>query len=231
MGKSDPIIRKSAVSFKKMLNSMRIRIWRIWRRRKNQATRGRLKHGSVSILSMNCTGGILYHDLGLPFLSPTINMYMQAEDFIKFCEDLPHYLSIEEMTECNDPAIKGDRTYPVAFLDDIKLFLVHYRSVAQAQGKWNERKQRIQEDSIVIIATDRDGMTHALKDRFEKLPYPKVMFVHRPDHHPSSFYLKGYEADESVGIITEPIGWKGIRPIDQFDWIGLLNGDTQGIIP
>ena len=43
---------------------------------------------NVTILSMNCTGGILYHELGLPFLSPTINLYIQAEDFIRFCERL-----------------------------------------------------------------------------------------------------------------------------------------------
>ncbi len=75
-----------------------------------------------------------------------------------------------------------------------------------------------------MIATDRDGMTEALKDRFGHLPYPKVMFTHLPDEkHPSSFYLKGYERENSVGIITEPIGWRGKRAIDQFDYITFFN--------
>ncbi len=209
---------------RKSLNALRIQIWRIWRRKRNRTARDRLKHPDVSILSMNCTGGILSHDLGLRFLSPTINMYMQAEDFIRFCENIQHYLSVEHMTECIDPVIKDGRAYPVAYLDDIKLFLVHYSSVEYAQKKWNERKRRILNNNIVVIAHDRDGMTSALKDRFEKLPYPKVMFVHQPDTaHPSCFYIRGYEQDGEVGIVTEPKGWLGLRPVDQFDYVDFFN--------
>lgn len=211
-------------AFRKVYSRLRICVWKHYRKRINRKNTLRLVNGNVSILSMNCTGGILYHDLRLRFLSPTINLYMQAEDFIKFCESLPYYLSIDQMTECTNPAIKGNRVYPVAYLGDIKLFLVHYSSVKQAQQKWNERKQRIKKNSIVVIATDRDGMTDALKDRFERLPYSKVMFAHKQDKkHPSCFYLKGYEQDDSVGIVTDPIGWRGLRPIDQFDYISFFN--------
>lgn len=68
-------------------------------------------------------------------------------------------------------------------------------------------------------------MTEELKDRFEKLPYRKVMFVNKPDKkHTSCFYLKGFEEEKSVGIITDPEGWKGLRPIDQFDYVNFLDG-------
>ena len=200
----------------------------VWRQRRKHICRRKARlfmNPDVSILSMNCTGGILYHDLGLQFRSPTINLYFQAEDFLRFCERLEDYLAIDTMTECLDPAIMQDRTYPVAWLGDIKLFLVHYHSVAEAQEAWNRRKKRLQGGEIVILATDRDGMTDELKDRFEMLPYKKVMFVHKPDlKHKSCFYLKGYEEEREVGIITEPRGWRGVRSIDQFDWIGFLNG-------
>lgn len=43
----------------------------------------------------------------------------------------------------------------------------------------------------MIINCDREGMTEEVKDRFEKLSYRKVMFVHKPDKkHPSCFILK-----------------------------------------
>ncbi len=42
--------------------------------------------------------------------------------------------------------------------------------------------------------------------------------------HPSCFYLKGFEEEKSVGIITDPKGWKGMRPIDQFDYVNFLDG-------
>ncbi len=208
---------------------MKNNIWQAKRNAINQADRKRLNPyaETASILSMNCIGGILSHDLGLRFLSPTVNLFFRAEDFIKFCENLDYYLSIDEFTECRDSAIIGQRTYPVAFLGDLTLYLVHYRSVAEAQEKWNERKTRINRDNIVLLNTDREGMTEALKDRFEALPYRKVMFTHLPDEtHKSCFYIRGYENEPCVGIITDHDGWDGKRPIDQFDYVSFLNEDT-----
>ena len=175
---------------------------------------------------MNCTGGVLSHDLGLQFKSPTVNLFFRSEDFIKFCENLEYYLSIDEFVKCNDPLIIEERTYPIAYLGDLTLFLVHYRSVEEAQEKWNERKKRIDPNNIVIMNTDREGMTDELKDRFERLPYRKVMFTHLPDDkHPSCFYIKGYEDSSCVGIVTDHDTWDGKRPIDQFDYVRFLNGE------
>lgn len=213
------------MSLRRIVNALRHRVWDVFRARLNRLNRARFQGKNVCVVSMNCTGGILYHELGLPFLSPTINLFFQAEDFIRFCERLDEYLDIDELIECFDPDVVQDCPYPVALLGDVKLFLVHYRSVSEAQDAWNRRKKRVRKEDIVILATDRDGMTDSLKDRFEQLPYPKVMFVHKPDsNHPSCFYLRGYEEESSVGIITEPIGWFGARKVDQFDWVAFFNG-------
>lgn len=213
---------------KKIVNRMRTLIWKSNHRRINRINRQRLRIKDTTILSMNCTGGILSHDLGLQFLSPTVNLFFKAEDFIKFCENLEHYIGIDEFVECKDPAVIGDRTYPIVHLGDLTLFLVHYHSVEEAQEKWNSRKKRINWKNIVVLDTDREGMTEELKDRFEKLPYRKVMFVHKPDMaHPSCFYIKGYEDRDCVGIITDSNTWDGRRPVDQFDWVGFLNNEHQ----
>lgn len=45
----------------------------------------------VTILSNNCLGGVICHELGLRFLSPTINLWMTPSDFIKYCANLRHY--------------------------------------------------------------------------------------------------------------------------------------------
>ena len=203
----------------------RHRIWLYFKNKRNKAYRKRYTNSDVSIISMNCTGGILYHDLGLKFLSPTVNLFMRAEHFIKFCENLEHYLSIDEFRPCTDKEIIGERKYPIVYLDDLLLFLVHYHNgIGDAQAKWNERKKRINWEKICIVNTDREGMTSELKDRFEKLPYPKVMFCHKPDkEHKSCFCIDGYENDSQVGIITNDEGWTGLRPIDQFDWVNFLN--------
>ncbi|MCI6995625.1 MAG: DUF1919 domain-containing protein [Eubacterium sp.] len=210
---------------KRVSNRIKNDVWKKEHEKLNQINRKRFHNQDVSIISMNCTGGILSHDLGIQFRSPTVNMFMRAEAFVKFCENLEHYLSVERFVECNDPQIIEDRTYPVVWLDDILLFLVHYHSVEEAQLKWDERKARVNWDNIVIINTDREGMTEVLKDRFEKLPYPKVMFTHLPDEiHPSCYYLTGWEKEKCVGIITDHDTWDGKRPVDQFDWVEFLNG-------
>ena len=209
----------------RIVSTIRNRVWRLFKAYRCKGYRRRYTNHDVSIISMNCTGGILYHDLGLQFMSPTVNLYMRAEDFIKFCENLKHYLSIDDMAECKDPGFIGDRKYPVAYLDDIVLYLVHYKSVEEAQNKWNERKQRVNFDKIVILDNDREGMTPELMERFEKLPYRKVMFTHKPINGSSDCiqYLPGYENEDCVGIITDGSGWTGLRPIDQFDWVNFLN--------
>lgn len=207
---------------KRIVRKIKNIVWRKKRIKINEANRKRLntKAKTASIISMNCIGGILYHDLGLEFLSPTINLYMVAEDFIKFCENIEYYLSIDEFVECKNEKCN----YPVVNLGDLTLYLVHYNSVDEAQEKWNERKKRVNLDNIAIICTDREGMNDTLKARFEQLPYKKVMFTHLPDEeHKSSYYIKGYENEDSVGIVTLANTADGLRPIDEFDYVEFLN--------
>ena len=43
-----------------------------------------LKNKDFTIISHNCVGGVIYHDLGLKFNTPTINLFFMAKDFIKY---------------------------------------------------------------------------------------------------------------------------------------------------
>lgn len=209
----------------KIKHHIRNTSWDFFRKIKCNRFRKRLKNPGVTIISVNCVGGILYHDLGLPFLSPTINLFMKSAEFIKFCENIDYYLNIDKFEECLDPDIKEDRKYPVALLGDLYLYLVHYNNIKEAQEKWDRRKARVNINNIVILASDREGMNQNLVDRFEKLPYKKVLFTNLPNKYKGNnlFYIKGYENASHVGIITEKTGWGGRRPIDQFDWVSFLN--------
>lgn len=180
----------------------------------------KLDNKDFTIFSCNCTGGVLYHDLNMKFLSPTINMYMTCEDFIKFCENPKYYLSLE-MKEYKGNIV---RDYPIATLGDITLFLVHYKSISEAAKKWNERKGRINWDNIFIIGTDRDGFNEDLSNRFDRLPYKKVLFTHLPDDNPNHFYIKGFEDESQVGTVVEKTSrLSGKRIYDQFDWATFFN--------
>lgn len=66
---------------KKGKEKLRHICWTGCRRIRMVLWRRKLKNRTPSILSNNCTAGVLYSDFGLPFASPTINMFMEFPDF------------------------------------------------------------------------------------------------------------------------------------------------------
>lgn len=211
--------------YNRLFNSLKHRVWKFFYNLRCRGYRRRYTNSDVTIISMNCVGGVLTHNVGQRFCSPTVNLYLKAEDFIKLCENLKHYMAIDRFEEVTDPTIVEGRTYPIGKLDDINVYCVHYKTIDEASAKWNERKKRINWDKIAVICNDRDGMTPELMNRFEKLPYKKVMFVHQQEKGQSEefVYIPGYENDNEVGIVTESKGSSGLRPVDHFDWVRFLN--------
>lgn len=114
--------------------------------------RKRLRNDNFTILAPTCIAGVIYHELGKEFLSPTINMWMYDKDFLRFVHNLDYYLSCELLF------VSGIDPTPTAYLDDILLHFNHYHSDAEAREKWEVRKKRIQKDNLYIIMADQpDG--------------------------------------------------------------------------
>ena len=172
-----------------------------------------------SIISQNCIGGVMYHDLGLKFLSPTINAYMSALDFIKFCENLEYYCSIN----AEDILFVEERQYPVGFLGDIKIYFVHYKTKDEVIQKWNDRRQRINFKKIRIVMTDRDGLDEGLLRRFLKLPYKKILFSAKDYGVPEINYMPCFKKQICVGVLTAYYSFSGKRYYEKyFDYIKWL---------
>lgn len=57
--------------------------------------RVKLFNQTPCIIASNCNGGIIYHDLGLKFLSPTINLFFYPQDYLKFIMNLDHYVKAQ----------------------------------------------------------------------------------------------------------------------------------------
>lgn len=51
---------------------------KILRGRIDKKNRSLLKNRDITIISANCVGGVIYHDLGLAFNSPTINLFFNV---------------------------------------------------------------------------------------------------------------------------------------------------------
>ena len=93
----------------------------------------------------------------------------------------------------------------------------------EAIAKWNDRKNRIDKNNMGVMLTNYAG-GHDLLKRFDALPYEhKVVFVPKPvEDIKSAFYLKNYDAGNKD--LYRTVSLTGKRCIDQFDYVGFING-------
>ena len=210
--------------WEKIIFRIRYRIAPAFRKKTIEQMRERLVNRDFSLIASNCCGGILCHDLGLQFNSPTVNLYFSAPDFVKFCEDLEQNLKKQPVFV--ETAAEG---YPICAIDDIKIHAMHYASYEDFLSCWQRRAKRVREDNILIMMTDRDGFTDALFPRIEKLPYPKVVFSHvKHDEYPFVCYMKEFSGEDQVGDIYKYADIFGNRYYEKdFDIIGWLNGRSS----
>lgn len=191
--------------------------WRIYK----EVKRMRLKNRDATIISSNCNGEYMYYDMKLRFMSPTINLSFDMNDYVKLLENLRWYME-QPITPYQDDRFD----YPCGMLGDIEIRFNHYETFEEAVAKWEERKQRINWNNLYIIAIDGDNCTEDSLHRFDKLPHKhKVIFTHlpRPDIR-SAFYLKGFEDRPGVGVALYFKKQFLIRRyLDDFDYISFLN--------
>lgn len=185
-----------------------------------------LKNKNFTIISSNCVGGIIYHDLGLPFLTPTVNLSFDMNDFVKFVSNLKYYIDKDLIK------LDTNKEYPIGVIEDIKINFIHYKTFEEAKTKWDERKQRINYDNLFIIGTDKDNCTYETLKAFENLPYEnKIIFTHIDYSEISSSYcIKGFEDKNELGVITNfKKGFLMRRYLDDFDYVSFLNNKRKEI--
>lgn len=143
-------------------------IRKIYRKIHRFFLRKRLKNRDFTLLAPTCIAGVMYHELGCKFLSPTINLWMYDKDFLKFVKNLKHYLS-QEIRFVKTP---GEET-PTGYCDDILIHFNHYHTEEEAASKWYDRCKRVNFDNLYIIMADQpDGgvITHEDMLSLKELP-------------------------------------------------------------
>ncbi|WP_294416017.1 DUF1919 domain-containing protein [uncultured Senegalimassilia sp.] len=189
----------------------------------DKRNRARLTNPNPTVFASNCNGGVMTHDLGLQFRSPTVNLYIRPKEYVRFLGNLQHYLY-----EARFVAGEG-ADYPVGILDDIRVDFVHYQSFDEAVAKWNSGLDRIDFDNAFYVMTERDGCTHDDLVAFDELPYRnKVVFVSKPmpdiasAFYDPSFPVTGGEVDVLSNYVSR---LSGRRYLDAFDYVSFFNGD------
>lgn len=187
----------------------------------NKPNRKRLINKTPSIISSNCNGGIIYHDLDLKFYSPTINLFFYPKDYIKFISNLKYYLNCELKSPPNVQKLE----YPIGLIDDVMIHFLHYNTFEEAKEKWVDRAKRVNYDNLFFIMTDRDGCTYQDIYNFDLLPYKnKVIFTSKnyPEFK-SAFYINEFNRLGEVGILSSFKKKSIKRYLDDFDYVLFLN--------
>ena len=185
----------------------------------NRSLQLKLTNQGMTVISANCVGAFILHDLHQPFNSPFVNLYLSPQDFLRYLQNMDFYLT-QALT-----FVQTEKSYPVGKLADLEIHFMHYHSEQEANEKWQLRTSRMNFDNLFIMMTDRDGVTEKDIQLFDQLPFKnKVIFTHKPyPAFKSAYYIKGFEKQNQVGDIFEFSGWNGKKYYDQFDYVKWFN--------
>ena len=188
----------------------------------------RLENKTPTIISNNCIAGVIYHDLKLQFMSPTINLWIDEREYFYFIE---HF---EEYIKCIPVKSELIRDYPVAKLSwngkDVHLHCVHYSSFEEARDKWVERAKRVNLDNVYVFFEfphHIDSESEVVK-QFRSIKYHnKIMFA---DCKASGIlddnivHLKSYDHHMYPGKTVHCSSYiTHKRYLDLFDYVSFLN--------
>ena len=187
----------------------------------NSENKKRLSNRNFTILCNNCVGGVILHELGERFNSPTVNLFFSAEDYLKFLKKLDYYLE-QPLVE-----IESDKDYPVAKLDDITIYFMHYLSFDEAKTTWKKRVARINRNNLYVIFVQQNGCTEQILREFDDLPYKhKLALTAKPMPEIQCSYCISNTMQRN-GDVIDLCKYEGKltgkRWIDEYDYVGFLN--------
>ncbi len=192
--------------------------WRIYLRSRN-------RNKDFSLICPNCIGGTIYNRLGLQFQSPTINLFMSRNDFIKLANNLRHYM------EAPIKFVESEFDFPVGMIDDITLYFNHDTKESEAEEKWTRRKKRINYEHVYVLMYEDRPFTRAEAIALQEIPCTRLLVLTSFDQNLDLPYMKRMHPknkglpDEAYFLDKDLFG---IRTFEkQFDFVAWLNGSDR----
>jgi uncharacterized protein (DUF1919 family) len=167
----------------------------------------------------------MYHSLGLPFLSPTINLFFSDGSFYLYISHLKEYSGVDLK---EDEKLSAQKGYPIGTLSIpeygiVQIHFLHYTSFAEAKQKWQERTKRINYSRIFLVIEAVD--THELSwiPKYISLPYEKAIFTKSENKPDKGVYkLNYYSRNPFSKPVTRFVSPLGKRGYDEFDFAGII---------
>ena len=179
-----------------------------------------------SLITNDCVGGVICHDLGEQFRSPTVNLWIPNAHFLAFVQDLKYYLSCE-IWETPD----ASKPYPVGMIipkdEDhipIEVNFMHYSSFAEGYAKWKERSERVNYDRLYFIWHFFDDEHSERILAFDRWDARTLTILHEPvEGIQNGEVVDCYRENPYNGKILTVIEKTGKRYLDDVDYIGFLS--------
>jgi len=194
----------------------------------------KIREEKISILSNNCLAGIIYKELGLKVLSPTINMSCIGRDYITFLEHYKYYCSKEMRAyteEDYERCRKGFHDFiPKGMIDNkITWIFNHYLDAETGIEAWKKGLERLNYQNIVALAalqSDEEAYD------FEALPIKrKLGFYYKELHLEHVIHVKEfndlqerYHFEGNWLAYVVQYGSSLNQCIPHVDWIKFLSG-------
>lgn len=199
------------------IEGLRLKLLTLKRKLPANFRKRKLNKNKFTIISNNCWGGEVYECYNLIKQSPTIRLYFMSKDYIKFIKDIHHYINqplnfINPKDSKYYDIVKNQKrygTYPVARLDDIEIFFMHYVSKEQAKAKWNRRVKRIDWDHILYKFNDQNGCSMNEIEEFIALPVKnKICFTVHKEYLKAPYIklIKAPKSHQEIRASYEPFG-------------------------
>ena len=188
--------------------------------------RKRNHNHDFSLITNDCVGGVICHDLGEQFRSPTVNLWIPNEHFFAFAKDLQYYLSCDIVETPDDL-----KPYPVGRIvpkDDrhipIELNFMHYASFEEAYAKWKERSARVNYSRLFFIWHFFDDEQTERIRAFDRWDARKLAILHETiEGVRAAEVVHCYDENPYNGKILSIIEKSGKRYLDEIDYISFLS--------
>ena len=198
----------------------------------------RLKNRNFTLLSNDCIGGVITHNCGQPFNSPTVNLFFEDLDgYLTFLEHIDEFKTLPIKFLRDEIIINSAHSYPVGILrslsyGDVIVHFMHYHSFEEAEQCWRRRCLRINTNNTFAILHFHewdDKMAELIK-RFAALPFKGKLAITYPGVVSGAINLTGMSLFIHPDIKEYSSGkllhWKNRlcrRWIDDLDYVKFLD--------
>ena len=170
-----------------------------------------------TILSNICTAGFIYKMMNMPMLSPTINIGIESEDFIKLCKDPKKYLSEDIIIEGwerdhGNPRLPKDMM--VGRVLDISVYFTHISKDEDVSSRWNVMRKNVNWDNLIYVMAEHQRLEpisfNSIK-KFNELEGKKLFIgVHNMVPGENCIYMKEQylsRRDIAIENYFDLLGW------------------------